>query len=407
MRILTHAHRLEIGGTQTNAIDLAQYLRDAQGHDPYIFAQPGPMVRVLKERGLRYRPAPSARLPSIVGALRRAIREECPDVLHVWDSWQYVDAVFAAAAEGFGAIVVTDMISEKTPRVLPTRIRTTFGTPELAQWARRSGLHYAEYLPPPVNVTSDRRDDEQGRRCRERWGASARDFLVVIVSRLEYSMKFESLETVIEAVRRVGASAPVRLVIVGDGPARPHLESLAIDTNAFLQRSAVTLPGPMLDPRPAYSAADVVIGMGGSALRGMAHGKPVIVVGARGFASVVDHESVPHFEHVGMYGVGPKANDCEPTRRAIVRLMDDEPYATHAADSGLEFVRRAYAIDVVGNRLEQLLDEARAQPAGRTDLLFEMASVTRTRATRRLGSKARRALPLSVRSSEDYRHTRD
>ena len=42
-----------------------------------------------------------------------------------------------------------------------------------------------------------------------------------------------------------------------------------------------SLAGEMLDPRPAYAAADVVLGMGGSALRGMAFGKPLVVQGVR------------------------------------------------------------------------------------------------------------------------------
>ena len=44
-------------------------------------------------------------------------------------------------------------------------------------------------------------------------------------------------------------------------------------------RQVVLLTGEIADPRPAYAAADVVVGQGGSALRGMAFGKPLVVVG--------------------------------------------------------------------------------------------------------------------------------
>lgn len=399
MKILTYAHQLEIGGTQTNALDLATYLRDRRGHDPIFFAEPGPMARALAESAIPYRPAPSGPNPSrsIVSALRRVIREEQPDVLHVWDHWQYVNAVFAAASEGIGSILMSDMISGTWPRTLPRKLLTTFGTPELTNWARTSGLLSAEYLPPPVNLERDHPDQERGTLCRDAWGVSDGEFLIVVVSRLEHSLKMESLMIAIEAVRGMGTAAPVRLVIVGDGPARSHLEESARDANALLRRTAVVLPGSMLDPRPAYAAADAVIGMGGSAIRGMAHRKPVIIVGTKGFASVVDSETAPHFEYAGMYGVGEIANDIEPTRNAIARLMNDKSYAVRAAADGFEFARRAYSVEIVGSRLEELYERVRAHPATRQQVMLEMAHVIRRVSPQRGKDKARTLLPASIR----------
>ena len=64
------------------------------------------------------------------------------------------------------------------------------------------------------------------------------------------------------------------------------------------------LIGAMVDPRPAYAAADVVVGMGGSALRGMAFAKPVIVVGEKNFAEVFDQDTAQGFYDRGIYGLG-------------------------------------------------------------------------------------------------------
>ena len=38
MKILVFAHHLELGGTQTNAIELAAAVRDRHGHDVALFA---------------------------------------------------------------------------------------------------------------------------------------------------------------------------------------------------------------------------------------------------------------------------------------------------------------------------------------------------------------------------------
>ena len=69
----------------------------------------------------------------------------------------------------------------------------------------------------------------------------------------------------------MGRDFPLRLIIVGDGEVRSELNRLAAETNAKLGRTAVVLAGALLDPRPAYAAADVVVGMGGSPLGGMAY----------------------------------------------------------------------------------------------------------------------------------------
>ena len=88
-----------------------------------------------------------------------------------------------------------------------------------------------------------------------------------------------------QAIRSLGRDLPLRFHIVGDGAARPRLAQLAEETNAEIGRQAVVLTGMLLDPRPAYAAADIVVGMGGSSLRGIAFGKPVIIVGEKGFSA--------------------------------------------------------------------------------------------------------------------------
>jgi hypothetical protein len=42
VKLLVFAHRLEIGGTQQNAIELAATLRDRHGFEPVLYAEPGP-----------------------------------------------------------------------------------------------------------------------------------------------------------------------------------------------------------------------------------------------------------------------------------------------------------------------------------------------------------------------------
>ena len=68
--------------------------------------------------------------------------------------------------------------------------------------------------------------------------------------------------------------------VVGDGPSRPLVARAADRANARACRPrCIALARTPRDPRPAYAAADVILGMGASALRGLAFGKPLVVQG--------------------------------------------------------------------------------------------------------------------------------
>lgn len=79
------------------------------------------------------------------------------------------------------------------------------------------------------------------------------------------------------AMATMGRSSPLR----GRCPALPKKLACGSCSHDRPGRQAILLPGALLDPRPA-SAAAIVIGMGGAALRGMAFAKAVVVIGEQG-----------------------------------------------------------------------------------------------------------------------------
>ena len=154
MKILVFAHQLEVGGTQWNAIELAAALRDRHGHDVVLFATPGPMVKLIEEKGLRFLPAPDPYFhpsPARMRALRDAVKRERPDLVHVWDWWQCLEAYYAVYLPMRVPMVVTDMMMDLT-RILPKTLPTTFGTPEIVEKAIMAGRSPVELIVPPVDM---------------------------------------------------------------------------------------------------------------------------------------------------------------------------------------------------------------------------------------------------------------
>jgi glycosyltransferase involved in cell wall biosynthesis len=361
--MLVFGHWLEVGGTQVNAIELSAALRDLYGHDVTYFATPGPMLDVVREHGLRFLPAPEAKVhpsPARMSELGRILRRERFDVVHAWDWWQCLDAYYVTLAVGI-PLAVTDM-SMFLQRVLPKTLPTTFGTPELVDQARASGRHRVELLLPPVDIRRNAPAVVDPRAFRHRHGIADHEILLVAVSRLSTSMKAESLRRTIDVVRTLGRDIPLRLVIVGEGNGRAELEALAARADRELGRPAVALAGALLDPRPAYAAADLVVGMGGSSLRAMAFGKPTVVVGERGYSLPFGPETAKAIHYHGMYGLGDGDPGNERLAAQIRELAEHPERLPALGEFSRQFVVKHHALETVCARLDAFLGVAASEP---------------------------------------------
>ena len=220
--------------------------------------------------------------------------------------------------------------------------------------------------------------------------------MLVTVSRLADSMKAESLLRTIDVVRVLGRELPLRFVIVGDGAGGPKVEALARATNDELGRDAVVLTGALIDPRPAYAMADIVVGMGGSALRGMAFSKPVVVVGERGFARAFTPRTVEFFRYKGMYGVGDGHPGNDGFAATVRELATDAGLRQQLGAHARNFVVKEYSLETLSARLDCFCKQAVSHPSR-----LHTATADGLRTARSIcasaGFSRRRATPRPVR----------
>ena len=356
MKVLVFAHKMDIGGTQRNAIDLSVALREQFGHDIVIFATPGPMVEVIREKGLRFIAAPEPKsAPSLemMRALRDVIRRESPDLVHAWDWWQCVDAYYGSHLFLGIPLIVSDMMSDGVTRFLPKSLVTTFGTPEFVDLAKAAGRSHVELLLPPVDAHLNAPGAGEDESFRKQYSLTANEITLVTVSRLAVDLKAESLRRTIAAVHSLAATMPLRLLLVGDGDAKGELQMLADKVNLDLGRIVVTLTGEMVDPRAAYAAADIVVGMGGSALRGMAFEKPVIVVGAKGFSEILSEKTAKDFYYRGIYGIGDEDEDNKNLISNIRSLAVSQEFRLALGVYSRQFMMEHFSLEKVCSNLER------------------------------------------------------
>jgi glycosyltransferase involved in cell wall biosynthesis len=388
VKVLVMPIGLSIGGSEINAVELAASVR-ARGHDVAVVGQQGPLAPVARSLGLRVieieHPWRAPPRPATARVLRRVIKDEQPHVVHVYEPFCGVEAFYAVGLSQ-NVPVVTTLYGMSVDAYMPRVTTVIGGTEAMCEELRATRSTDSVFLiEPPVDTTINRPDDGSGRRQRRAWGVSDDTDLVVMVSRLDLWMKLDALMDGVDAVSRLAQQRNVRLAVVGDGPVRPALERRAAEVNRRHGRRVVDVVGAMVDPVPAYRAADVVAGMGTSLLRGMAAGKPAVVVGELGFVRRVDPTSIDLFRYQGFWGRGSGARAHERLAAELGSLLDmSESDRSQLVQWGRELVSTHHGLESCTNRLLDVYQSASTRPVDRPRTLREYGRVPAAVVARKL-----------------------
>jgi glycosyltransferase involved in cell wall biosynthesis len=355
MRILVYPHTMELGGSQLNAIQLAAAVRDC-GHDVIVMSEPGPLTARVRASKLEHVEVPVHRRrpsPRVMGSLARLVQDRRIDVVHGYE-WPPILEAFYGLGSRRGVAVVGTIMSMSVAPFVPRTVPLIVGTERIREAALAAGHRRVTLLEPPVDAEADHPSVE-GEEFRARYGIGASEVVAMMVCRLVPDLKLEGLLAACDAAGELArAGYPLRLVIVGDGPARSTVAERAAQTNATVGRPAVMLTGALDDPRPAYAGADITIGQGGSALRGMAFAKPLIVVGERGFSELLTPKTAPTFLRQGWYGLGPGSlgYGSDGLRAALQRLVEAPELRQTLGSFARQLVLDRFSLRQAGQRQE-------------------------------------------------------
>lgn len=327
MRILVYPHDMSVGGSQLNAIELAAGVRDL-GHEVTVVGHRGALRSRIRDLRLDFIELPPIRrrpTPSIVRALHHIVRERDIDIVHGYEWPPSLEAFLGCQATR--ARPVSTVMSMSVAPFIPGTMPLIVGTEQIAAVERAAGRDLVMLMEPPVDTNANDPDavadlDRLGREYR----LDPAKLTLAIVSRLAPEMKLEGVLAAIEFTGRWKGGPPIQLLIVGDGPAFDTVRRRAEEVNAQCGEERILLTGEQSDPRWAYAIADVVLGMGGSALRGMSMGKPLVVQGERGYWRALNPHSVQDFYWHGWYGIGD-----DPARGARNLEIEVAPLLIDAA----------------------------------------------------------------------------
>lgn len=388
MRILVYPHAMEIGGSQLNAVEIAAAVRDL-GHEVVVLSEPGPLVERVTGAGLEWLALDAGRrrpAPATVRLLRGLIADRGLDIVHGYE-WPPGLEAFHAARSGRGCAAVCTVMSMAVAPFLPPSLPLVVGTAEIRRsvldrrGARAGSVHLIE---PPVDVVANA-PGHSSEEFRRRYGLTGDRIDLVVVSRLVPELKLEGILTAIETVDGLAGELPLRLVIVGDGPSRPQVEERAAAVNAVHGDGTVVVTGQVEDPRPAYAAATIALGMGGSALRSLAFGTPLIVQGEQGFFRLLTPDTAATFLSQGWYGLGDGPKSGPETLAAILReLAGSAPLRKELGEYGRRLVTERFSLRQAAKAQVEIYEEAlRGGPGGRRDAVASVAGVVVHKARRR------------------------
>ncbi|GAA5201483.1 glycosyltransferase [Microbacterium jejuense] len=328
MRILVCPHDLDLGGSQLNAIELAAAVA-AIGHECIVFGPRGTLCARIDELGLEFveSPEPGRRpSPNVARAIRELVADRGIDIVHGYEWPPALEAALATESFPDAAAVCTVMSMAVAPFV-PRWMPLVVGTQQISAVEQARGRLAVTLIEPPVDLAHNVPPaDAEIAAFRADWGLDGRP-VVACVSRLVPDLKAEGILTAIEVAGELADELPFQLLIVGDGSSRPDMMKAADRADAGRARRSVVFTGELADPRVAYAAADVVLGMGGSALRSLAFGKPLIVQGEHGFFQTLSPQTADVFRWQGWYGVGPGRDQGRRRLRAeLAPLLADEEH---------------------------------------------------------------------------------
>ncbi len=398
MKVLVVMYDLAIGGSTVTAIDFAAAVRDERGWDLSLLASPGPLERHIHDTGLRLRLGPPGGCgirPASARAIRDACREERPDLVHAWD-WKSIYTAYFVALR-WRIPLFASITAVTPPPVLPAGMPTSFMTAQLAaaDQARRPGGSYTQAAPIDTDGDAPGAAGVDPGCFARTYGLAPGTCHVVIVSRLARELKGEGIQRSIDVVGRLARSADVDLTIVGDGELRGAITTQADRVNEGAGRTVVRLTGALPDPRAAYAAADVVVGMGTSAGRGMAFAKPTVVVGAHGFARTVTPETADTLRLADFYGLGDGEPDNHDLEVALGALVGDAATRDTLGAFGRQYAVEHISVRTLGHELADWYVDAAAHPIPRRASWVAPAVLRGTRLAALHG--ARRSLPASLR----------
>jgi sugar transferase (PEP-CTERM/EpsH1 system associated) len=305
-----------------------------------------------------------------LAALSRSIRDLNPDIVHS-RNWGGVEAVVAGRWVGSSALVHSEhgldeqsVVSEPWRRIAFRRLafeladRVMSVSDHLRKiHAKRTGFPARRISVIHNGVDTNRFGPDAGLRAsaREELGLAPDEFCIGCVGSLT---PVKDYPTVLRAVGAMAKSVRHwRLMVVGEGPERTHLEELVNqqpDWRSHIRFLGLRSDVPaMLNAMDVYVLPSIIEGISNSLLEAMATGLPALVTDTGGNPEVVME---------GNSGMLFPVGDWQRLAEHLCQLQSQPDRRLRLGKQALLRIRDNFSIDAMVRNYEQLYESLALRP---------------------------------------------
>lgn len=358
-----------IGGSQHTTLSIAKEL-SKRGHKIVYACPDGPLAEVLKRLCIRYYPwrceYPVTKVlewsiqfsPLSAIELYRIVKKEKIDCIHTFQHLPFMTSYLVGGVLGVPAI--HSFIGPIDTITSYSKIKSQMIA--LCEEFRDGAVEKYGVEPGAITVLRNRIDTQMYRpgidssSILRRFAFSPDSKKIVMLSTFFHN-KLGNIKDLLNATPYiVERGQNVQTIICGDGPHFQEISTMAREINSKIGRRCVILTGLIRDVPQMLNLATVVVGVGRSALEGMACGKPTVVLGERGFAGIVSPETINKLAHYNFAGRNvPKHIHISHIEAAdaITRLLLDGKYSQYLGNFALEYIRNEFDVRVGADQLER------------------------------------------------------
>lgn len=345
MRILLRLHRATIGGSQRSFHQLARLLTD-HGHHVEFCGDGGEWLRDGKFAGFVYHRIPyhpfSLRAVSSARRIYSLLRRGEFDVVQVNGAYLGLETALPAALAATPVIVT--LPGGRLP-LLPTapfhHVACFSRELEDALNRQRSDRERRVWMVGNrIDCAEIRERGEDGNDAPSGWledGPSR--FLLSMTTRMDPG-KERAVAHCLQAARHLrGTRGDFRFLLIGGGPHLERYRRQAAELNREAGEDYLHFAGPLENPFPVVRRADVVLGVGLSALEGGVFDKPCLIVGENGYAGTLAAGQTDALEYYNYSGRNAKQPvPPEDLSRELNRILEDGELRSNLGRFAREFV---------------------------------------------------------------------
>lgn len=311
-------------------------------------------VDVIPERGRFDR--------SVIPALRRIVQQRSPDVIvthqvkshfvmnvsRLWQKYSWV-----AFNHGYTTTDRKMLVYNRLDRwSLPKADRVVTVCDAFAKQLVKMGVARERICVQHNSIRTEQAlDPQDSSALQKQLSISEDERLILSVGRLSKEKAQVDLLHAFKKLINMNSNLKARLVIVGDGPERKHLETLASSLGIGVR---VTFAGQVSNVQPYYAASDVLVNSSHSEgspyvlLEAMAAGLPIVATAVGGVSEMVENNETTLL-------VPP--SDPQAMADAIARLLSDKQLAARLAENASELVSSRFSPETYVQSLAEIYRE--------------------------------------------------